>query len=324
MICRTVHVVQPLIYPTDPMTHLPVLYHEILEALNPKNGGYYVDGTVGAGGHAWGILDASSPNSKLVGLDLDPQALDLASQKLSTFGDRVTLMQASYITLGEAMNKLGWSSVQGIVLDLGVSSMQFDTPERGFSLKVDAPLDMRFSPLASLTAADLVNSLPEAELADLIYRYGEERRSRQVARALVQARPIYTTLELARIVSRVVGKGKKYTRLHPATRTFQALRIATNQELEAVETVLPLAVSALAPGGRLAVISFHSLEDRLVKQYFHQESRDCICPPEIPICNCGHRAGIKIITRKPIQASVKEIDQNPRARSARLRVAEKL
>lgn len=305
------------------MTHQPVLYREILEALHPHDGGYYIDGTVGAGGHAWGILKASSPNGKLLGLDLDPQALGLAKEKLAPFGERVTLVQASYTSLDVQMQALGWSSVQGIVLDLGVSSMQLDTPERGFSLKVDAPLDMRFGPEEARTAADLVNSLPEADLADLIYRYGEERKSRQVARAIVQARPVRTTLELAKIVSRVVGKGKGYTRLHPATRTFQALRIATNRELEAVETVLPLAVSGLAPGGRLAVIAFHSLEDRIVKRYFQRESQDCICPPEIPLCSCGHQAVITMINRKPLQATMAEVDENPRARSARLRVVEK-
>ena len=305
------------------MTHQPVLYHEILEALHPHDGGCYIDGTVGAGGHARGILETSSPNGKLLGLDLDPRALDLAKDNLASFGERVTLVQASYTSLDEQMQALGWPSVQGIVLDLGVSSMQLDTPERGFSFKVDAPLDMRFSPEEARTAADLVNSLSEVELADLIYRCGEERKSRQVARAIVQARPVRTTLELAKIVSRVVSKGKKYTRLHPATRTFQALRIATNRELEAVETVLPLAVSALAPGGRLAVIAFHSLEDRIVKRYFQRESQDCICPPEIPICNCGHQAAINVITRKPLQATVAEVGENPRARSARLRVAAK-
>ena len=302
--------------------HEPVLYQEIILALRPRDGGFYVDGTVGAGGHAWGILEASSPSGKLLGLDLDPQALDLAQERLSPFEDRATLVRASYTTLGVQLESLGWDSVQGILLDLGLSSMQLDTPERGFSLRSDGPLDMRFDPQAEIKAADLVNNLPEAELADLIYRFGEERRSRQVARAIVAARPLHTTEELKGIVTKVVGRGK--SRIHPATRTFQALRIATNKELEAVTTVLPEAMRALSLGGRLAVISFHSLEDRIVKQFFKRESRDCICPSQQPVCTCEHQASLKVITRKPIRPEQIEVDANPRARSALLRIAEKL
>jgi 16S rRNA (cytosine1402-N4)-methyltransferase len=302
--------------------HLPVLYHEIIHALQPQPGGLYVDGTLGAGGHAWGILEASSPDGKLLGLDLDPHALTLAEERLAPFGDRAILKRASYVTLREQLASLGWEAVQGIVLDLGVSSMQLDTPERGFSFRTDAPLDMRFDPQAEITAADLVNRLPQAELADLIYRYGEERRSRQVARAIVSARPIQTTKHLAEVVAKATSSGKPG--IHPATRTFQALRIATNHELEAVEQVLPEAIAALAPGGRLAMISFHSLEDRLVKHFFRQESRDCICPPKQPMCTCGHKASLTEITRKPIMPSETEALENPRARSSRLRVAEKL
>ncbi len=303
------------------MSHLPVLYHSIIQALRPQSGGLYVDGTVGAGGHAWGILDASSPNGRLLGLDLDPQALRLAHERLSPFGERAVLVQASYTTLDEQLDALGWGGIQGIVLDLGLSSMQLDTPERGFSFRFEGPLDMRFSPDNPTSAVDLVNQLPQAELADLIFRYGEERRSRKIAKAIVAARPINTTLELAEIVAKVIGK--KHSRLHPATRTFQALRIATNRELESVEKVLPLAVSALAPGGRLAVISFHSLEDRIVKRFFRHESQDCICPPSQPVCTCKHEAQLKLVQRKALQADELEIQQNPRARSARLRVAEK-
>ncbi len=302
--------------------HDPVLYHEVLQALQPRDGGRYVDGTLGAGGHAWGILDASSPGGLLLGLDLDPQALALAREKLASFGERAVLRQASYLTLKEQLDARGWDSVDGILLDLGISSMQVDTPERGFSFRQDGPLDMRFDPAAPTTAADLVNRLPESELADLIYRYGEERRSRRIARAIVKARPIEGTRHLAEVVRRAIGGGKG--RIHPATRTFQALRIAVNRELDAVEQVLPLAVEVLAPGGRLAVISFHSLEDRLVKTYFRQESRDCLCPPEQPVCICGHAARLRAVTRKAIQASEAEVAANPRARSARLRVAEKI
>ncbi len=302
--------------------HLPVLYQQVIRYLQPHSGGRYVDGTVGAGGHARGILEASAPDGLLLGLDVDPQALELAQAYLAPFGKRVILREASYTALEEEIRALGWEDVDGILLDLGLSSMQLDRPERGFSFREDAPLDMRFSPRSPQTAADLVNTLPEADLADIIYRYGEERRSRQVARAIVAARPIHTTRQLAEVVARVTGSGRPG--IHPATRTFQALRIAVNRELENVESVLPQAIAALRPGGRLAVISFHSLEDRIVKHYFRRESRDCICPPRQPVCTCGHTAQIRVLTRKPVMASAEEREQNPRARSARLRVVEKL
>jgi len=302
--------------------HQPVLYQEIIHFLRPHSGGRYVDCTVGAGGHAWGILNASQPDGRLLGLDVDPQALALAREKLAVFGPRAILVQASYTTFAEQLKSVGWQAVDGIVIDLGVSSLQLDTPERGFSFLVDAPLDMRFDPRNPVRAADLVNQLSESELADLLYEYGEERRSRQIARAIVRSRPVQTTRQLAEIVSQVAGRGKR--KRHPATRTFQALRIAVNRELDAVRAVLPQAVAALRAGGRLAVISFHSLEDRLAKQYFRLESRDCICPPKQPVCTCGHQAQIREITRKPIQPQPAEVNVNPRSRSAKLRVVEKL
>jgi 16S rRNA (cytosine1402-N4)-methyltransferase len=302
--------------------HQPVLYKEIIHALQPRSGGYYVDGTLGAGGHAGGILEASSPDGCLLGMDVDPQALEVARGNLAPFGSRVIIIRASYATLREQLDFLGWEKVDGILLDLGLSSMQVDTPQRGFSFRSDAPLDMRFDPNNPVQAADLVNSLPERELADLLFRYGEERRSRQIARAIVKARPIRSTQDLARLVSNV-KRGTKRD-IHPATQTFQALRIAVNQELDALESVLPQAVESLRPGGRLAVIAFHSLEDRIVKQFFRRESRDCICPPRQPVCTCGHVATIKEIARRPIRPREEEIQSNPRARSARLRVAEKL
>jgi 16S rRNA (cytosine1402-N4)-methyltransferase len=301
--------------------HQSVLYQEILYYLRPHSPERYIDGTLGAGGHAWGILQAAEPDGELLGLDLDPQALALAGQRLAVFNDRATIVQASYTTLLAQMQAIGWENVAGILLDLGVSSMQLDTPDRGFSFQANGPLDMRFSPQIQASAADLVNTLPEAQLADILFRYGEERLSRRIARAIVQARPLQTTHELAEVVRRAAGKQSGH--LHPATRTFQALRIAVNGELAAIETVLPQAVQALKPGGRLAVISFHSLEDRIVKHYFRRESRDCICPPEQPVCTCGHVATLVEITRKPVEAGPQEIEQNPRARSARLRVAEK-
>jgi 16S rRNA (cytosine1402-N4)-methyltransferase len=281
-----------------------------------------VDGTLGAGGHAAGILEASGPSGLLLGLDLDPMALALASQRLAVYGPRAILVEASYASLAEQLERIGWPSVDGILLDLGVSSMQVNAPQRGFSFQADGPLDMRFSPQQPITAADLVNELPEAELARILWEFGEERNARRIARAIVHARPFSGTLQLAGVVAK--ASGAPYGRIHPATRTFQALRIAVNQELNAIAEVLPQAVAALAPGGRLAVISFHSLEDRLVKQYFRRESRDCICPPEQPICTCGHRASICEVNRHPLEASEDEIAENPRARSAKLRVAEKI
>jgi 16S rRNA (cytosine1402-N4)-methyltransferase len=307
---------------SNALPHRSVLYQEIILNLNPHSPGRYVDATVGAGGHAYGILEASSPDGQLLGLDLDPQALALANQRLAIYSGRFTLVQASYITLPEQLHKLGWENVQGIVLDLGVSSMQLDTPERGFSFLRDGPLDMRFGPSQTTTAADLVNHLPEPDLADVIWRYGEDRNSRRIARGIVAGRPFSTTLELAQAIEKIVGRG--HERLHPATRTFQALRIAVNEELQTIEKMLPSALAALAPGGRLAIISFHSLEDRLVKHFFRRESRDCICPPEQPVCTCDHRASIKELSRHPILPTEDETESNPRARSAHLRVAEKL
>jgi 16S rRNA (cytosine1402-N4)-methyltransferase len=302
--------------------HRSVLYHQIILSLRPESPGRYVDATVGAGGHAAGILEAAGPAGSLLGLDLDPQALALASQRLAVFSDRAILVHASYTTLHEQLDHIGWKRVNGILLDLGVSSMQLDTAERGFSFQTDGPLDMRFDPTGPVTAGDLVNHLPENELADLIWRYGEDRLSRSIARAIVQSRPYATTRQLAEAVAR--GHRGKREKTHPATRTFQALRIAVNQELQSIETVLPQAIAALAPGGRLAVISFHSLEDRIVKQTFRRESRDCICPPEQPYCTCDHKAVLHEVNRHPIEADEEEIQMNPRARSAKLRVAEKL
>lgn len=301
--------------------HLPVLYHEIITALRPTSTGKYLDATVGAGGHARGILKASTPHGKLLGMDLDKQALAIADQRLKNFSGRYTLVQASYTRLLEEMQHIGWSTVNGIVIDLGLSSMQLDTAERGFSFRLEGPLDMRFDPDQSLSAADLVNLSSEKDLADIIWRYGEEKQSRRIARSIVQARPVNTTSQLAGIIAKAI-KGKK-SKIHPATRTFQALRIAVNQELQSLATFLPRAVEALAPGGRLAVISFHSLEDRIVKQYFVRESKDCVCPPNQPVCTCGHKAILERITRRSIVPQEQEMAENSRARSARLRVVEK-
>ena len=305
------------------LPHRSVLYHEIILALRPNSPGRYVDCTVGAGGHAWGILEASAPEGKLIGFDLDPTALELARTRLAEFGERAILVRRSYTTLAETLREHGWDSVQGIVIDLGVSSMQLDTPERGFSFQNEGPLDMRFDPDAPFSAEDIVNTWSERDLADIIWRYGEEQQSRRIARAIVQDRPFHSTRALAEMIARVSG-GRKGSRTHPATKTFQALRIVVNQELQGIEEFLPQAVQALVPGGRLAVIAFHSLEDRIVKQYFRRESRDCICPPEQPVCTCGHKASITEVNRKPIEAGDEETETNPRARSARLRIVEKI
>jgi 16S rRNA (cytosine1402-N4)-methyltransferase len=280
-----------------------------------------VDGTVGAGGHARGILEACAPDGELLGLDLDPQALALARETLAPFGTRAHLAQASYTSLPRQMSQLGWDAVDGIVLDLGLSSMQLDTPERGFSFQHDAPLDMRFSPSNPVSAASLVNGLDEDELADILHRYGEESDGRRIARAIVRARPLQTTRQLAEVIEKVVPRRKG---IHPATKTFQALRIAVNEELASVAEALPKAVAALRSGGRLAVISFHSLEDRIVKEFFREQSRDLVNPPYTPIYAEERKAVVKEVNRKPITPSDEEIEANPRARSAKLRIAEKL
>ena len=290
--------------------------------MQPRDLGRYVDGTLGAGGHARGILEACAPGGRLLGLDVDPQALALARETLAPYGERATLVQASYETLAAQLSALGWDAVDGVVLDLGASSMQFDRPERGFSFLQDGPLDMRFGPSAPTSAADLVNGLDESELADLIFRYGEERDSRKIARAIVRARPLHTTRELAAVIQ--AASPRRGDRIHPATRTFQALRIAVNEELAAVENTLPQAVAALRSGGRLAVISFHSLEDRIVKDFLREQSQEHVNPPYERLYEVERKAVVKLITRKPLTASEEETRDNPRARSAKLRVAEKL
>ena len=302
--------------------HQPVLYHEVLDALAPKNGGAYIDGTLGAGGHAEGILIASAPHGKLLGLDLDPEALAYANQRLKLYQGRLIIRQASYQSIPVLLNEVNWPLVDGILLDLGVSSIQIDRPHRGFSFMEDGPLDMRFNQDQGKSAADLVNNLSESDLADIIWQFGEERYARQITSAIIKARPFHSTKALADHI-RNASKGKK-SRIHPATRTFQALRIATNQELMVLSSSLPGLLNSLAPGGILAVISFHSLEDRIIKQFFQTESSDCICPSEQPVCTCSHQAVINVLTKKPIRPKTQEIEYNPRARSARLRIAEKI
>jgi len=302
-------------------THVPVLYDEVLELLQPRPGGRYLDGTVGAGGHAQGILRASAPDGKLLALDRDAEAIAFARQRLAEYDQRVTLVKASYADMAAIAGRCGFDDFDGILLDLGLSSRQLADGQRGFSFLREGPLDMRFDASQGPTAADLINNLSEAELADIFWRYGEERRSRKWARVIVANRPLTTTTQLADLIAAQV---KRRERIHPATQLFQALRIAVNNELEVVGQGVLAAVALLRANGRLAVISFHSLEDRLVKQTFRELSRDCICPPEQPICTCDRQPVLRLITRKAVQAGAEEIAANPRSRSARLRVAEKI
>ena len=304
------------------MQHKPVLYQEIIHALQPRNGGRYVDGTLGAGGHARGILEACAPDGRLLGLDVDPQALALARETLAPHEGRVHLAQASHITLSEQLVSLKWDAVDGIVLDLGASSMQFDNAERGFSFLQDGPLDMRFGVNAVMSADEIVNTFEERELADIIFRYGEDRDARKIARAIVNSRPLHTTRELVAVIEK--ASPRRGDRVHPATQTFQALRIAVNDELAAVEKTLPQAVAALRSGGRCAVISFHSLEDRIVKDYFREQSKDLINPPYERIYEVERKAVVKLVNKKPILPTEEEVRDNPRARSAKLRVVEKM
>lgn len=302
--------------------HKPVLYQEIIHALQPRNGGRYVDGTLGAGGHARGILEACAPDGQLLGLDVDSQALALARETLAPYEGRIHLVQASHITLSEQLASLKWDAIDGIVLDLGASSMQFDNAERGFSFLQDGPLDMRFGVNAVMSANEIVNTFDEHELADIIFKYGEDRDARKIARAIVQARPLHTTRELVAAIEK--ASPRRGDHVHPATQTFQALRIAVNDELAAVEKTLPQAVAALHTGGRCAVISFHSLEDRIVKDYFREQSKDLINPPYERIYEVERKAVVKLVNKKPILPTEEETHENPRARSAKLRVVEKL
>jgi len=304
------------------VTHTPVLLEETIQALGVQPGGRYVDCTVGAGGHAAAILEGSSPGGQLLGIDADPDAIKAASERLKAYGGSVLLVNENFMNLQAICFKHDFYPVHGILFDLGLSSLQLDDNRRGFSFQHDGPLDMRLSPSQLVTAADIVNTLSESKLAHLLQAYGEEGYSRQIARHIVSRRPIRTTLELVQVVEKVVPRIRG--RIHPATRTFQALRIAVNHELEHLEMALAQAVSLLGFEGRLVVISYHSLEDRVVKQFMHREARDCLCPPRMPVCVCGHKASLRIINRKVVTPSLAEIQANPRSRSARLRAAERV
>lgn len=301
--------------------HVSVLLNEVVAYLQPQPDHMFIDGTLGAGGHTSALLAASKPNGRVLAFDRDPGAIKFAQERLETDVERVTFVQANYADMGEYAPKYGFAAVNGIVLDLGLSSRQLDDGTRGFSFRFEGPLDMRFDPSGPTTAADLINNLSEAELADLFWRYGDERRSRYFARLIGANRPLTTTKALADLIA---SKSKRGSRIHPATRIFQALRIAVNDELGSLERGLSSAVELLKPGGRVAIISFHSLEDRLVKQSFRRWSEDCICPPGHPICTCDVKAIVRRVNRKVIVPTDEEIARNPRSRSAKLRVAEKL
>ena len=310
-----------ILSPNEVLVHAPVLIEETVQHLAVQAGGRYVDCTVGAGGHSRAIMEAASPGGLLLGLDADPEALAIAAETLEPFGDAVRLVESNFRSLGRVCSQSNFTPVHGVLFDLGMSSMQL-AGERGFSFQTEAPLDMRFSPGQALTAEEIVNRYGESDLADVLWRYGEEPGSRRIARAIVRARPIHNTVQLASVVARTLARPR--TRIHPATRTFQALRIAVNDELGALEDGLTQARDVLGQGGRLVVISFHSLEDRIVKQFLQRESRDCICSPEQPACTCGHHASMRLIVKRSITAGAEELAANPRSRSARLRVAEKL
>jgi len=301
---------------------------EVLALLSPRAGGVYVDGTLGGAGHGRMILEASAPDGILIGFDRDPEALAAARERLAPYGNRVKLVRSNYATMAESLAELGVDAIDGFLLDLGVSSHQLDTAERGFSFQVDAPLDMRMDPEAGVTAADLVNNLSTGELARIIREYGEERWAKRIASFIVKARQehgtIESTLQLVDCIKGAIPRGAWEERIHPATRTFQALRIAVNDELGSLERGLAAGVELLVTGGRGVVISFHSLEDRIVKTVFRRYAQGCTCPKMLPRCVCGGKPRLRVLTGKPVMAGADEIAENPRARSAKVRAVEKL
>ncbi|MYK16699.1 16S rRNA (cytosine(1402)-N(4))-methyltransferase RsmH [Candidatus Poribacteria bacterium] len=313
--------------------HIPVLCDTVLEFLKPKSTGIYVDGTVGLGGHSSAILSASAPNGRVIGIDLDSEALVIAKERLRAFGDRYCLINGNFAEMPVLLEAYSICAVDGILLDLGVSSLQLDTPDRGFSFNHTGPLDMRMGIGRKLddnqevipTAMQVVNDSPVDTLVDIFKRYGEERFAKRIATRIVTARqqmPITTTTHFAEIVKAAVPQ--KTSKIHPATRVFQALRIHVNKELENLEAGLDVAISLLKPGGHLCVIAFHSLEDRIVKRRFQTCATTCICPPKIPVCICNHEPSLQILTKRPVVPDVSAVQHNPRARSAKLRAARKL
>jgi 16S rRNA (cytosine1402-N4)-methyltransferase len=307
--------------------HEPVLRRETLELLAPRAGGTLVDATLGGGGHAEALLELLGPDGKLLGVDRDPAALEIACRRLARFGNRFTALRGNHGDLVELLHEAGTFVVDGILFDLGLSSMQLDDPSRGFSFRADGPLDMRMDPGSPRSAAQFLADCSEEELRRVLRDYGEERMAGAIARAVVRERargPITRTGQLAAIVERVLGPGAKRFRIHPATRTFQALRIVVNGEVEDLSRVIAKAVSLLRRGGRVAVISYHSLEDRAIKRTFRELAERCTCPRDLPVCGCGKENLLRLLTRKAVRPGPPEVSHNPRSRSAKLRAAERL
>lgn len=307
--------------------HVPVLVAEVVDLLGPVlDGRTLIDCTVGGGGHAEALLEAE-PKLTVLGIDRDDEAVDAASRNLARFSSRIRVEKRDFAQLARLMEELGDEEIAGVLYDLGVSSSHLDDPRRGFGYRVDADLDMRMDRSERLTAEEIVNTYPESRLAELIARYGEERHARRIARGIVRRRQksrITTTGDLAEVVRGAIPAALRRKGPHPARRTFQALRIEVNQELDALSRSLPVALDGVVPGGRVAVISYHSLEDRIVKTEFSERARGCRCPADFPVCRCGRKATLRVITRKPVRPSADEVEANPRSRSARLRVAERL
>ena len=311
---------------SETFTHRPVLLDECIQALAIRPEGVYLDGTLGRAGHSWEIVRRLNAGGRLIGLDRDETALEAARQRLAPYADRVTLVHSNFSRVAEVLDELGIPAVDGMLFDLGVSSPQLDDAQRGFSYMHDAPLDMRMDRTADLTARTVVNEWSYEELRRILYEYGEERYAPAIAKRICQHReqkPIETTLELADIIRSAMPASALREKQHPAKRSFQAIRIAVNDELGELPPMLDAAEKNLKPGGRLAVITFHSLEDRIVKKKLQELAQGCICPPEFPVCVCGRKPKVKLITRKPIVSGEEELAENPRARSAKLRVAEK-
>ncbi len=301
--------------------HTPVLVQQIIDGLMVKSGGSYVDGTLGGGGHTEKILRHCAPNGKVLAFDLDLTAIKAARDRFKQFTSNLSIIHGSYSNMRDHAHSIDFGSADGVLLDLGFSSIQLDSSGKGFSFLKDEPLDMRFDTTGP-KASDLVNNMPEKELALLIYRYGEERKSRVIARAIINNRPIHSSSQLGNLIFKILGRRKE--NIHPATRTFQALRIAVNHELDNLRQGLDQAISLLSPYGRLAVISYHSLEDRMVKTVFREGSSNCICPPDLDVCGCQHKASIQLVTRKVVRPTFDEVLSNPRSRSAKLRIVQKL
>jgi len=307
--------------------HSPVMLEEALEALQCRPGGLYVDGTVGGAGHAYEILRRTSPDGRLIGFDLDEDALQEAGRRLVPFGERAVLIRGNFADAAAALKERGIDKIDGALLDLGVSSHQLTSPERGFSFSSDSPLDMRMDRNQRMTAFTVVNSLPQGDLERILRQEGEETAARKIAGVLVERRrqaPIRTTGELAALVAAAVPGYRRRQRIHPATKTFQAIRIHVNAELARLEKAIPGIVAVLKPGARFVIISFHSLEDRIVKQTFREFERGCTCPRQVPVCICGKKPLLRVLTRKPVLPAEEEVSRNPRARSVKMRVAERI